>query len=69
MNNRLQSAETSPSSWHLAATPLCKMMQHTSTQFGALPYEFNKRNVQLVYGGGTRGLMGEIAKALVSLAT
>jgi hypothetical protein len=33
-----------------------------------LAYEFYKNNVQLVYGGGTTGLMGEIAKTLVSLA-
>lgn len=34
----------------------------------ALAYEFHKNNVQLVYGGGTTGLMGEIAKTLVSLS-
>ncbi|KAE8362524.1 hypothetical protein BDV27DRAFT_131354 [Aspergillus caelatus] len=34
----------------------------------ALAYEFHKHNVQLVYGGGTSGLMGEIAKTLVSLS-
>ncbi|KNG91701.1 lysine decarboxylase-like protein [Aspergillus nomiae NRRL 13137] len=34
----------------------------------ALAYEFHKNNVQLVYGGGTAGLMGEIAKTLVSLS-
>lgn len=34
----------------------------------ALAYEFHKHNVQLVYGGGTTGLMGEIAKTLVSLS-
>lgn len=33
-----------------------------------LAYEFHKNNVQLVYGGGTTGLMGEIAKTLVSLS-
>ncbi|OJJ03878.1 hypothetical protein ASPVEDRAFT_136428 [Aspergillus versicolor CBS 583.65] len=33
-----------------------------------LAYEFHKNNVQLVYGGGNTGLMGEIAKKLVSLS-
>ncbi|KAJ5204003.1 lysine decarboxylase-like protein [Penicillium cinerascens] len=33
-----------------------------------LAYEFHKNNVQLVYGGGATGLMGEIAKTLVSLS-
>ncbi|KAJ5257077.1 hypothetical protein N7478_013181 [Penicillium angulare] len=33
-----------------------------------LAQEFHKHNVQLVYGGGTIGLMGEIAKTLVSLS-
>ncbi|KAE8375371.1 hypothetical protein BDV26DRAFT_283526 [Aspergillus bertholletiae] len=40
---------------------------HISTA-RALAYEFHKNNVQLVYGGGTTGLMGEIAKTLVSLS-
>ena len=30
--------------------------------------EFHKNNVHLVYGGGTVGLMGELAKTLVSLS-
>ncbi|KAL4898514.1 hypothetical protein BDV59DRAFT_5749 [Aspergillus ambiguus] len=34
----------------------------------ALAYEFHKNNVQLVYGGGTAGLMGELARTLVSLS-
>jgi Predicted Rossmann fold nucleotide-binding protein len=34
----------------------------------ALASEFHKNNVQLVYGGGNTGLMGEIAKTLVSLS-
>ncbi|CAG8896366.1 unnamed protein product [Penicillium egyptiacum] len=34
----------------------------------ALAVEFHKHNVQLVYGGGTTGLMGEVARALVSLS-
>ncbi|KAJ5166453.1 uncharacterized protein N7482_005234 [Penicillium canariense] len=34
----------------------------------ALAYELHKNNVQLVYGGGTTGLMGEIARTLVSLS-
>jgi uncharacterized protein (TIGR00730 family) len=34
----------------------------------ALAEEFHKNNVQLVYGGGTTGLMGEIARVLVSLS-
>ncbi|KAJ5471038.1 hypothetical protein N7530_008395 [Penicillium desertorum] len=34
----------------------------------ALAEEFHKHNVQLVYGGGTTGLMGEVARALVSLS-
>lgn len=34
----------------------------------ALAYSFHKHNVKLVYGGGTTGLMGEIAKTLVSLS-
>ncbi|KAJ5545408.1 hypothetical protein N7461_007712 [Penicillium sp. DV-2018c] len=34
----------------------------------ALAVEFHKNNVQLVYGGGTTGLMGEIARVLVSLS-
>ncbi|KAL4936863.1 hypothetical protein BDV06DRAFT_204119, partial [Aspergillus oleicola] len=29
---------------------------------------FHENNIQLVYGGGTRGLMGEIARTLVSLS-
>ncbi|KAJ5902448.1 lysine decarboxylase-like protein [Penicillium taxi] len=33
-----------------------------------LAQEFHKNNVQLVYGGGTTGLMGEIARTLVSLS-
>lgn len=33
-----------------------------------LAHEFHKNNVQLVYGGGTTGLMGEVAKTLVSLS-
>lgn len=34
----------------------------------ALAYEFHKNNIQLVYGGGTAGLMGEIARTLVTLS-
>jgi len=34
----------------------------------ALAAEFHKNNVQLVYGGGTGGMMGELARTLVSLA-
>ncbi|KAI9934125.1 hypothetical protein MW887_005198 [Aspergillus wentii] len=34
----------------------------------ALAHEFHKNNVQLVYGGGTAGLMGEVARTLVSLS-
>ncbi|PKX95816.1 LOG family protein [Aspergillus novofumigatus IBT 16806] len=34
----------------------------------ALAHEFHKHNVQLVYGGGTKGLMGELARTLVSLS-
>ncbi|CAL5868230.1 uncharacterized protein PFLUO_LOCUS2454 [Penicillium psychrofluorescens] len=34
----------------------------------ALAQEFHKNNVQLVYGGGTSGLMGEVARSLVSLS-
>ncbi|KAL1972553.1 hypothetical protein VTN31DRAFT_6967 [Thermomyces dupontii] len=34
----------------------------------ALAREFHKHNVQLVYGGGTNGIMGEIARTLVSLS-
>ncbi|KAJ5475924.1 Cytokinin riboside 5'-monophosphate phosphoribohydrolase LOG [Penicillium sp. IBT 31633x] len=34
----------------------------------ALAEEFHKHNVQLVYGGGTTGLMGELARVLVSLS-
>ncbi|CAI7677800.1 hypothetical protein N7533_004773 [Penicillium manginii] len=33
-----------------------------------LAQEFHKNNVQLVYGGGTTGLMGEIARTLVALS-
>lgn len=33
-----------------------------------LAHEFHKNNVRLVYGGGTTGLMGEIARTLVSLS-
>lgn len=33
-----------------------------------LAREFHKHNIQLVYGGGTTGLMGEIARTLVSLS-
>ncbi|KAJ5972764.1 uncharacterized protein N7479_002682 [Penicillium vulpinum] len=33
-----------------------------------LAAEFHKHNVKLVYGGGTTGLMGELARTLVSLA-
>lgn len=34
----------------------------------ALAHEFHKNNIQLVYGGGTAGLMGEIARTLVRLS-
>ncbi|RTE69353.1 hypothetical protein BHE90_016270 [Fusarium euwallaceae] len=34
----------------------------------SLAREFHKNNVHLVYGGGTVGLMGELAKTLVSLS-
>ncbi|KAF7556571.1 hypothetical protein G7Z17_g1308 [Cylindrodendrum hubeiense] len=34
----------------------------------ALALEFHKNNIHLVYGGGTVGLMGELAKTLVSLS-
>ncbi|EYE97238.1 LOG family protein [Aspergillus ruber CBS 135680] len=34
----------------------------------ALAHEFHKHNIQLVYGGGTSGLMGEIARTLVRLS-
>ena len=34
----------------------------------ALAYEFHKNNAQLVYGGGTAGLMGEVARTLVKLS-
>ncbi|GAQ41394.1 vacuolar protein sorting 29 [Aspergillus niger] len=34
----------------------------------ALAQDFHKHNVQLVYGGGTVGIMGELAKTLVSLS-
>ncbi|RJE20782.1 Lysine decarboxylase-like protein [Aspergillus sclerotialis] len=34
----------------------------------ALAQEFHKNNVQLVYGGGTNGLMGELARTLVTLS-
>ncbi|OBT78832.1 hypothetical protein VF21_02532 [Pseudogymnoascus sp. 05NY08] len=33
-----------------------------------LAREFHKHNIKLVYGGGTVGLMGEIARTLVSLS-
>ncbi|GFF40809.1 LOG family protein YJL055W [Aspergillus udagawae] len=33
-----------------------------------LAHEFHKNNVQLVYGGGTVGIMGELARTLVSLS-
>lgn len=33
-----------------------------------LAQEFHKHNIQLVYGGGTTGLMGELARTLVSLS-
>jgi uncharacterized protein (TIGR00730 family) len=33
-----------------------------------LAHEFHKHGVQLVYGGGTNGLMGELARTLVSLS-
>ncbi|KAJ5279945.1 hypothetical protein N7478_005317 [Penicillium angulare] len=33
-----------------------------------LAFELHKHNVQLVYGGGTTGLMGEVARTLVSLS-
>ncbi|KAL4978826.1 hypothetical protein BDW66DRAFT_157720 [Aspergillus desertorum] len=41
-----------------------------SKQAACLPlaYEFHKNNVQLVYGGGTTGLTGDIAKTLVALS-
>ena len=41
--------------------------QHMETA-RALAHEFHANNVQLVYGGGTSGLMGEIARTLVSLS-
>ncbi|KAK1149912.1 hypothetical protein N8T08_003468 [Aspergillus melleus] len=34
----------------------------------ALAHELHRNNVHLVYGGGTRGLMGEVARTLVSLS-
>lgn len=34
----------------------------------ALAHEFHANNVQLVYGGGTKGLMGELARTLVTLS-
>ncbi|OJJ43799.1 hypothetical protein ASPZODRAFT_871458 [Penicilliopsis zonata CBS 506.65] len=34
----------------------------------ALAREFHKNNIHLVYGGGTSGLMGEVARTLVSLS-
>ncbi|KAF7592713.1 hypothetical protein BBP40_012544 [Aspergillus hancockii] len=34
----------------------------------ALARAFHKQNVQLVYGGGTVGIMGELARTLVSLS-
>ena len=34
----------------------------------SLAHEFHKNNVQLVYGGGTSGLMGELARTLVTLS-
>lgn len=34
----------------------------------ALAMQFHQNNVHLVYGGGTVGLMGELAKTLVSLS-
>lgn len=33
-----------------------------------LAYAFHAANIRLVYGGGTRGIMGELAKTLVSLS-
>ncbi|KAL4897516.1 hypothetical protein BDV59DRAFT_167919 [Aspergillus ambiguus] len=34
----------------------------------SLALELHKSNAKLIYGGGTRGLMGEVAKTLVSLS-
>ncbi|KAK9370363.1 hypothetical protein V1509DRAFT_637966 [Lipomyces kononenkoae] len=34
----------------------------------ALAHEFHEKNVTLVYGGGTSGIMGELAKTLVTLS-
>jgi len=34
----------------------------------ALAKEFHKNNISLVYGGGTVGIMGEVARTLVSLS-
>ncbi|KAL2832256.1 lysine decarboxylase-like protein [Aspergillus pseudoustus] len=34
----------------------------------ALAYELHRANAKLVYGGGTKGLMGEVARTLVSLS-
>lgn len=34
----------------------------------SLAEDFHRNNVQLVYGGGTTGLMGEVARVLVSLS-
>lgn len=34
----------------------------------SLAEEFHKKDVKLVYGGGTTGLMGEVARVLVSLS-
>ncbi|OXV11445.1 hypothetical protein Egran_00791 [Elaphomyces granulatus] len=34
----------------------------------ALAVAFHKNNIRLVYGGGTSGIMGELARTLVSLA-
>nr|POF17571.1 log family protein [Quercus suber] len=35
----------------------------------ALGQAFHKHNIKLVYGGGTTGIMGELARTLVSLAS
>ncbi|PYH98884.1 hypothetical protein BO71DRAFT_13561 [Aspergillus ellipticus CBS 707.79] len=34
----------------------------------SLAHEFHKNNIHLVYGGGTAGLMGELARSLVQLS-
>jgi len=57
---------TDPSSSSCASSPGNSDIHLASAR--ALAHAFHRANISLVYGGGTRGIMGELAKSLVSLS-